>query len=104
MITAHDHSDANPSPIMTTFTTQSAAMNRWTMLKVSGVIAALGSMGLRVGGRGRRMAQADGETMARTGTCRALAAPSARAADGMADHPGRYRQSPAEPRRSTRLT
>jgi hypothetical protein len=31
---------------MTTFTTQSAARNRWTMLKVSGVIAALGSMSL----------------------------------------------------------
>jgi hypothetical protein len=29
---------------MTPFTTQSAARNRWTMLKVSGVIAALGSM------------------------------------------------------------
>jgi len=44
-ITAHDQSDAAPRPSITNLTTQSAAMNRWTMLNVSGVMAALGSMG-----------------------------------------------------------
>jgi len=51
MITAHDHNDAAASPIITPRTTQSAERNRWTMLNVSGVMAALGSMGLL---RGRR--------------------------------------------------
>ena len=60
MITAHDHSDAAASPSSTPFTTQSAAMNRWTILNVSGVMAAFGSMGLLTGGGATPMAPAHG--------------------------------------------
>ena len=59
-ITAHDQSEARARNTSTPFTTQSAARNRWTASKVSGVIGADESMRLLQGLGGPRMAQADG--------------------------------------------
>ena len=66
MMTAHDHSDAKASTIITPRTTQSACRKRCTTSKLAGDTASVGSMMSVSAFRGRpRLAWSGGESVAR---------------------------------------